>query len=119
MDGLNKYASVAGFVMETVTLFHESIGKSCTHQGKGSKAAQDQVGQCADKPADSQTTDKGAYTPIDKLALETSVNKGFLQPLINWITPMCHTPKNALMTTDTSTKNRQEPPHDISSLLMS
>ncbi|TWI13017.1 hypothetical protein IQ31_05566 [Sphingobacterium siyangense] len=119
MDGVDKYASVAGFVMETVTLFQECIGKSCTHQGKGGKAAQDQVGQCADKSTDGQTTDKRTYAPIDKLALETAVNKGPLQPLIDWITPVCHTPKNALMTTDTSTKNRQEPPHDINSLLMS
>lgn len=119
MDGMDKYASVAGFVMETVTLFHECVGKPCTHQGKGGKAAQEQVGQCADKSTESQTTDKGTYAPIDKLALETAVNKGLLQPLIDRITLLCHTPKNALMTTDTSTKKRQEPPHDISSLLMS
>lgn len=100
-------------------MFHECIGKSCTHQGKGCEAAQEQVGQCADKSADGQTADKGAYAPIDKLALETAVDKGLLKPLIDRITPVCHTPKNALMTTDTSTKNRQEPPHDINSLLMS
>src|SRR5690606_24761925 len=119
MDGVDKYASVAGFVMETVTLFHECIGKSCTHQGKGCKAAQDQVGQCPDKSADGQTTDKRTYAPIDKLALETAVNKGLLQLLIDWITLLYHTAKNALITTLTSTRNRQEPPHDINSLLMS
>src|SRR5690606_28587429 len=119
MDRMYEHATVAGFVMETATLFHECVGKSCTHQGKGCETAQEQVGQCADKSTDGQTTDKGAYAPIDKLAFETTVDKGLLQPLIDRITLLCHTPKNALMTTDTSTKNKQEPPHDINSLLMS
>src|SRR5690606_36061676 len=119
MDGVDKCASVAGFVMETVTLLHECIRKSCTHQGKGCEAAQEQAGQCADKSTAGQTTDKVAYAPIDKLTFETSVNKGLLQPLIDRITLLCHTPKNALMTTDTSTKSRQEPPQLINSLLMS
>jgi len=65
------------------------------------------------------TSYQRANAPADKFTFESPIYKGLLKPLV-YGKPTAHqTPKNALITTDTNTRNRQEPPQPISSLLIS
>ena len=110
---------VLGFSMQAVLLAEKGIAKPGRDQGNGQKTAQIHAGERPDQATKDQSPGKGADAPVNEFPLEAAVNKGLLKPLINWILSGHYTPKNALMTTDTSTRNRQEPPQDINSLLIS
>ncbi len=110
---------VPGFGVQAVLLAEKGIAEPRGDQADGEKTAQIHTGKRPDQPAQDQAACKGTDAPVNEFSFEAAVNKGLLKPLINCIHSGHYTPKNALMTTDTSTRKRQEPPHDISSLLMS
>lgn len=110
---------VPGFGVQAVLLAEKGVAKPRGDQGDGEKTAQVHTGERPDQAAHDQAASEGADAPVNEFPFEAAVNKGLLEPLINCILSGHYTPKKALMTTDTSTRNRQEPPQDISSLLMS
>lgn len=110
---------VAGFGVQAVLLSEKGIAQPRADQGNGEETAEVHAGERPDQAAQDQAARQGADAPVDEFPLEPAVNKGLLKPLIDCILSGHYTPKKALMTTETSTRNRQEPPHDINSLLMS
>lgn len=110
---------VPGFGVQAILLAEKGVAKSRGYQSDGEKTTQVHTGKCSNQAAQDQAARKGTNAPVNEFPLEAAVNKGLLEPLINCILSGHYTPKKALMTTDTSTRNRQEPPQDISSLLMS
>src|SRR5690606_8724946 len=117
--GVYKNPGVAGFVVQAALLPVHGIGDATGHQRQGCQCAQHHVGQRTDQAAQHEAGDQRADAPIDEFPLEAAKLQGFLQSLVYRVAFRGHTPKNALITTETNTRNRQEPPHDMSSLLMS
>lgn len=118
MNGVNEYAFVACFGMQTAFLFLESVKKAARDDEDGDGSAEVHAGKRPGEAAGYKTGDQRSNTPGDELALEATVDQWFLQAFVNGI-PSHHTPKKALMTTETSTRNRQEPPQPMISLLIS
>lgn len=109
----------SGLVVQAIFLHAEGVRKSCRYRQDGQYPAEVHVGQRPHQAASHKSACQGADAPVDEPATETAVDKGLLKPLVKWISYIHYTPKKALMTTDTNTRKRQDPPHDISSLLMS
>src|SRR5690606_32387919 len=72
-------------------------------------------GQSAADQSQRQRSD----APANEFTFEPPIYKGLLKPFVYGEPAYHQTPKKALMTTDTSTRKRQDPPQPISSLLMS
>ena len=62
------------------------------------------------KTSTDQACYQGSDTPTDEFPLKTPIYEGLLKPLVYGEPANHQTPKNALMTTDTNTRKRQEPP---------
>lgn len=110
---------VPGFGMKAFFLAEKGIGKPARYQGNAQKAAQEHAGKHADQAAHNQAAGKRTDTPVNKFSFHAAVNKGLLKPLIDWITAGHYTPKKALITTDTNTRNRHDPSQDINSFEIS
>lgn len=116
---MDVYAFVSGFVVQAAFLPVEGIGQSPCDGKDGHQSAEVHAGERPGKAAADKAKGQGSDAPPDEPALEPPIYEGLLKPLVYGEPADHQTPKNALMTTDTSTRKRQEPPQPISSLLMS
>ncbi len=116
---MDEGAFVSGFVVQAFFLAVKGEGEATGDGHYGDEPSKVHIGQCPQETSADQSHNQEADTPADELAFETAVDKGLLEPLVDGIPVHDQTPKKALITTETSTKKRQEPPHPISSLLMS
>ena len=110
---------VSGFIVQSSFLAIKSEGEATGDGQYGDESSEVHISQCPQEPPADQSHNQEADTPADELAFETTVDKGLLEPLVDGIPVHDQTPKKALMTTETSTRKRHEPPHPMSSLLMS
>ena len=116
---MDKNSPVVGLIIQTFFLFTYGVDHACCHEDKDAQASEYHIGKCTDHTAAKHSAHNGAHTIIDEFSFKATVNKGLLEPPIELIIFLGHTPKNALMTTLTRMRNRQEPPHDISSFEIS
>src|SRR5690606_16950457 len=116
---MDEYAFVAGLVVQSVFLSVKGKCQPTSYGDHGDHTSEVHIGQCPCEASSDQSECEGTDPPADELSFETFVNKGLLQPLVNSVHTDHHTPKNALMTTDTKTRKMQDPIQPINSLLMS
>gem|GEM_PF-661465 len=116
---MDEYALMAGLVVQAVLLAVEGIGQPSGDGKDGDQSPEVHAGERSGQAATHKSQDKEADAPADELPFEPPIYERLLKPLVYGEPADHQTPKKALMTTDTSTRKRQDPPQPISSLLMS
>src|SRR5690606_20894141 len=106
-------------VVQTLLVAVDRLGQPSGDGQAGDQPAEIHAGERSDQSSANQPEDKRSDAPADKLSFEPPIYKRLLKPLVYGEPADHQTPKNALITTDTSTRKRQEPPQPMSSLLMS
>src|SRR5258708_1513119 len=118
MDRVNEYALMACLRVQAAFLFLESEKEAADGDEDGDGSAEVHAGERPGQAAADQPGNERSDTPGDVFAFKAFVNKGLAKPLVNRILAH-HTPKKALITTETNTRNKQAPAQPMTSLLIS